>query len=243
MRVYSHRLKWKKILGISTMTAAAYWLFLLLQPPVLFEKKRFFNVTKIKKDELYIYKDQKTGHMVLKKKPGDYTLSLLQLTDIHLGGSYFSIKKDSKALFGVYQLLLKSKPDLVVVTGDLVYPALLSSFSFNNGNAARLFCELMEKAGIYWVITYGNHDTELFATHNAQQLTTLLKSYPHCLLYPEVGVYGRSNQVLELCNEDGTLNQALILMDSHSYHTFFRGQNMTIYGKSRWSGMRKKLNC
>lgn len=205
------------------LAAEAYWLFLLLQPPVGFDEKNFFPVKRIKRRALQVFRDQKTGHVALQKEAGDASdFSVLQLTDVHLGGSYFSRRKDKKALLCVARLLKKSRPDLAVVTGDLVYPAFLSSFSFNNGSAARLFCEFMERAGIYWTITYGNHDTEPYATHNAAQLTQLLKRYPHCLLCPEKEVYGRSNQVVELRNGDNTLNQALVLVDSHSYRSLFQ---------------------
>lgn len=234
--------KGMKLVWRGLLAAEAYWLFLLLQPPVVFREKTFFSVRRIDKKGLEVFRDFKTGHMILKKKKeNDSLFSILQLTDVHLGGSYFSRKRDKKALLCVYRLLRKSRPDLAVVTGDLVYPALLSSYSFNNGSAARLFCELMERAGIYWTITYGNHDTELFATHNAKQLTALLKSYPHCLLYPEPGVYGRSNQVVELRNGDGTLNQALVLIDSHSYHSFFQRSKYDYIRKEQVDWYEKKI--
>ena len=220
--------KGMKLVWRGLLAAEAYWLFLLLQPPVVFREKTFFSVRRIDKKGLEVFRDFKTGHMILKKKKeNDSSFSILQLTDVHLGGSYFSRKRDKKALLCVYRLLRKSRPDLAVVTGDLVYPALLSSYSFNNGSAARLFCELMERAGIYWTITYGNHDTELFATHNAKQLTA--------------GVYGRSNQVVELRNGDGTLNQALVLIDSHSYHSFFQRSKYDYIRKEQVDWYEKKI--
>jgi len=43
-------------------------------------------------------------------------------TDIHFGGSLYSIKKDTKALDAVYDLIEYTKPDLVIVTGDMTFP-------------------------------------------------------------------------------------------------------------------------
>ena len=47
---------------------------------------------------------------------------ILQLTDIHLGGSALSYDKDLKALKTIYSLLERTKPDFVIVTGDLTFP-------------------------------------------------------------------------------------------------------------------------
>ena len=101
--------------------------------------------------------DDETGIYTITKPAGDF--KILQLTDIHLGGGVLSYDKDVKALEAVYELLDKTRPDLVIVTGDLVFPVGYASFSFNNTAPVQQFAAFMINLGIPWAFTYGNHDT------------------------------------------------------------------------------------
>lgn len=165
--------------------------------------------------------DDKTGVYTITKAEGDF--KILQLTDIHLGGGVLSYDKDLKALKAVYALLTETKPDLVVVTGDLTFPVGLSSFSFNNTAPVQQFAAFMRNTGVPWAFTYGNHDTESYAATSAHDLNTLYKSLSYktsrTLLYPYIqpDIWGRNNQLIELRNADGTLNQGLFLIDSNAY--------------------------
>lgn len=165
--------------------------------------------------------DDATGVYTITKPDDDF--KVLQLTDIHLGGGALSYDKDRKALKAVFALLKETKPDLVVVTGDLTFPVGLSSFSFNNTAPVQQFAAFMRNTGIPWAFTYGNHDTERYAATSAYDLNTLYKSLSYKtsrnLLYPYVqpDITGRNNQVIEIRNADGTLNQALFLIDSNAY--------------------------
>ena len=165
--------------------------------------------------------DDVTGVYTVTKPEGDF--KVLQLTDIHLGGGVLSYDKDLKALKAVYALLEATRPDLVVVTGDLCYPVGLSSFSFNNTAPVQQFAAFMRNTGIPWAFTYGNHDTERYAATGKESLNELYKSLSwktsRTLLYPYVQreITGRNNQVIELREADGSLNYALFLIDSNAY--------------------------
>jgi 3',5'-cyclic AMP phosphodiesterase CpdA len=165
--------------------------------------------------------DDETGVYTITKADGDF--KVLQLTDIHLGGSTLSYDKDMKALRAVYALLEATKPDFVIVTGDLVFPVGIFSFSFNNTAPVQQFAAFMRNTGIPWAFTYGNHDTESYAASSVNDLDTLYKSLSfktsRTLLYPYVqpDIMGRNNQVIELRNSDGTLNNAFFLIDSNAY--------------------------
>ncbi|ORX76964.1 Metallo-dependent phosphatase [Anaeromyces robustus] len=153
---------------------------------------------------------------------------MLQLTDIHLGGGVVSCDKDKKALSAVFKLINYTKPDLVVVTGDLTYPVGLSSFSFNNKAPVSQFAAFMRNTGVPWIFTYGNHDTENIAIGSKNDVEELYQSLSwntsRNLLYPYIQpkingnqIWGRNNQLVEIRNNDGTLNQALFLIDSNDY--------------------------
>ena len=165
--------------------------------------------------------DERTGVYTITKESGDF--KILQLTDIHLGGSFLSYDKDLKALDTIFQLLEETRPDLVIVTGDLVFPIGYASFSFNNTAPVQQFAAFMRNTGIPWAFTYGNHDTESYAASSKKDLNELYKSLSWYtsknLLYPYVqpDITGRNNQLIELKNQDGSLAQALFLIDSNAY--------------------------
>lgn len=148
---------------------------------------------------------------------------ILQLTDIHLGGSVFSYTKDIQALKAVYELLNYTKPDLVVITGDLTFPLGLFSLSLNNHTPVMEFASFMRNTGIPWAFTYGNHDTENIATYSKEDLDFLYQTLSYKtsknLLYTYVqpNITGRNNQLIEIRNNNGSLNQALFLIDSNAY--------------------------
>lgn len=165
---------------------------------------------------------EETGvYTIVDEDGGDF--KILQLTDIHLGGSIFSYTKDKKALEAVYQLIDYTRPDFIIVTGDLTFPLGIMSFSLNNHTPVMQFASFMRNIGIPWAFTYGNHDTEVLATYSKESLNDLYKSLSYKtsknLLYPYVqpNITGRNNQIIEIRNKNGSLNQALFLIDSNAY--------------------------
>ena len=54
--------------------------------------------------------------------PADRDYKILQLTDLHLGFGLFSRKKDKLAMAAVTELIHRTEPDLIVLTGDSVFP-------------------------------------------------------------------------------------------------------------------------
>ncbi|MBE6827972.1 MAG: hypothetical protein E7514_05080 [Ruminococcaceae bacterium] len=150
----------------------------------------------------------------------DREIKVLQLTDVHLGGGWMSISKDSMALNTVASLVSTEKPDFVIVTGDISYPVPFQAGTFNNKSAAKLFANLMESLGVYWTVCYGNHDTEAYSYYSREELTEFYESenFPHCLMQagPE-DVDGVGNQIFNVKNSDGIVVRSLVLFDSHSY--------------------------
>lgn len=148
----------------------------------------------------------------------DRELKVMQLTDTHFGGGWMSLKKDSMALNTVAAMITAEKPDFVIVTGDAAYPVPFQSGTFNNMSGAKLLAELMETLGVYWTISYGNHDTEAYSFYDREDITELYEQYPHCLLRkgPE-DVDGFGNQVFNIVKSNGVITRSLFTVDSHSY--------------------------
>lgn len=157
---------------------------------------------------------------------GEYTfvtdreLKILDMTDIHIGGGWMSFKKDRMALNAVAAMVTAEKPDLVVLTGDLAYPVPFQSGTFNNKLSANLVISLMERLGVPWTVTFGNHDTEYYSYFNREKIGKLYsdEKLESCLFSagPE-DVDGVGNHVIHVKNTQGKLIQELVFMDSHSY--------------------------
>lgn len=180
------------------------------------------TIPSVKQNRLNIEYEKEEGVYSIVMEEGR-ELKILQLTDIHLGGSLFSYRKDLRALEAVYTLIERTQPDLVIVTGDIAYPFGIQSFSLNNYNPMMQFAAFMRNIGIPWALTYGNHDTEKIASHSKEEINELLEEFSYertnTLLYPLVQpeITGRSNQVIIIKNPDLSINQAIYLLDSNSY--------------------------
>ena len=150
----------------------------------------------------------------------DDHFKVMQLTDIHIGAGFLSIKKDNMALNAVASMIQEEKPDLVVVSGDIAFPIPFQAGTFNNKNSARLFATLMEQLGVYWAPAFGNHDTESYSYYTREQICDFYASdeFSHCLLQagPEE-VDGTGNYIVNVKNTAGKITQSLVVMDSQSY--------------------------
>ena len=150
----------------------------------------------------------------------DDDFKVMHLTDIHIGGGFLSKTVDEKALNAVATMITKEKPDLVIATGDIAFPVPYSAGTFNNYSGAKAFANLMENLGVYWSVTFGNHDAESFSYFDREAVAEFYKNeeYEYCLFQsgPE-DVYGYGNHVIEVKNSDGIITQAMIMIDSLSY--------------------------
>lgn len=150
----------------------------------------------------------------------DRDLKVVQLTDIHIGGGWMSVKKDAKALNAVAAMLTAEKPDLVILTGDMVYPVPFQAGTFNNEISTRMLITLMESLGVYYTVCFGNHDSEFYATHTREEVSDLWadESLKYSIYQegPE-DVDGYGNQVIKVKNSEGIVTNAYYVFDSHDY--------------------------
>ena len=149
---------------------------------------------------------------------GDF--KVMHITDVHIGGGWMSYGKDKKALNAVATMVTKEKPDLVVATGDIAYPVFFQAGTFNNYSGAKAFANLMESLGVYWTVTFGNHDAEAYSYFKRDKVAGFYtdESYKYCLFQegPEA-IDGNCNHVIEVKNSKGIITQAMVMIDSLSY--------------------------
>lgn len=150
----------------------------------------------------------------------DREIKVMHLTDIHIGGGFMSKGVDEKALNAVAAMVTAEKPDLVIATGDIAFPVPYMAGTFNNYSGAKAFANLMESLGVYWTVTFGNHDAEAYSYFDREAMGKFYENeeYKHCLFAsgPE-DVDGFGNHVIEIKNSDGIITQALVMIDSQAY--------------------------
>lgn len=150
----------------------------------------------------------------------DRDFKVMQLTDVHLGGGWMSLSKDKMALNAIAAMVTAEKPDLVIVTGDIVYPVPFQAGTFNNLQSTKIFAELMETLGVYWTICFGNHDTEVYSYYSRETLSNFYSSeeLTHCLFERgPTDIDGYGNQIIKVKNSEGIVSRAFVIFDSHSY--------------------------
>ncbi len=218
----------KRIIALTSLALTAA-LFTVLRKDTWYTQPYINSIPVVAQKSQEITYNEKTGVYTITAQGDDF--KVLHLTDIHLGGSLYSLRKDLKALHAVYQEIAYTKPDLVVVTGDLTFPMGIMSMSLNNSAPVGQFAAFMRNIGVPWAFTYGNHDTESMATTSKEGLDALYRSLSYktsgTLLYPYVqpDISGRNNQLIEIRNRDGSLMQALFLIDSNTY----TGEGFNVY--------------
>ena len=140
---------------------------------------------------------------------------ILQLTDIHFGNGWWTKSKDKKAMTAVKTLIEETSPDIIIITGDVVYPMPIQTATRNNMLQFEVFSKFMEGFEIPWTIVFGNHDAEAFATHTKKQIGEYLESLKFCFFKNnDIGITGLGNNVVNIYNKDKTINNSLFLFDS-----------------------------
>lgn len=150
----------------------------------------------------------------------DRDLRIMHLTDIHIGGGFISADTDPMAINAVAAMITKEKPDLVIATGDIAFPVPYSAGTFNNEHGAKLFAELMERLGVYWTVTFGNHDSEVYSYYDREEISEFYSddNFKYCLYQPgPEDVDGYGNHIIKVKNTKGIITQGIIMMDSHAY--------------------------
>ena len=149
----------------------------------------------------------------------DDDFKVMQLTDVHLGGSIISARKDRLAINAIAAMINEEKPDLVIVTGDISF-AVPWGGTLNNRFAHEMFGHIMENLGVYWTVAFGNHDSELYNFYTRSQVADMYESeeLTHCLFDrgPD-DVFGDCNHIINVKNSRGIVTRSLIIIDTNTY--------------------------
>ncbi len=138
----------------------------------------------------------------------DGNFRILQFTDLHLN-LLDGAGPEARTLDFVKMAIDMEKPDLAIVTGDLVS-------SVHSEDCMRGFASFMDRIGTPWAFTFGNHDAEYGAPADA--LADCLVA-SRCSLFErgDPAVSGTGNYVITIDDSEGRARWALFFIDSGDY--------------------------
>lgn len=150
--------------------------------------------------------------------PRDRDFRILQLTDLHLGFGLISKGKDKLALDAVRKIIGKSKPDMIVLTGDSIFPFLPKAGTLNNRKQANKLIEFLDSFEIPYTPVFGNHDCEIGSTCNKEELAELYKKGKYCIFTEgRKNLTGVGNFIIELVDYSEKVLLSLVMLDSNMY--------------------------
>ena len=149
----------------------------------------------------------------------DEEFKVMQLTDVHLGGGFLSIDEDKKAINAIAAMITAENPDLVIVTGDISFAVPYISGTINNSYAHDMFKHIMENLGVYWTVTFGNHDSELYNYYGRQTVAKMYtdEKLKYCLFSTDDEISGEGNHHINVRNTKGFITETFYMIDTHSY--------------------------
>lgn len=129
---------------------------------------------------------------------------IVQFTDLHIR---WEDKRSDIAFECMKNTLEAEKPDLVVVTGDIIYSAPADK-NFKH------VMEFLSKFKIPFAIAFGNHDRQQGLTN--AELLKIAQQVPYCVSGDAEGVSGDGNCALEIKGHKDGKNKAIVyIIDSN----------------------------
>lgn len=104
------------------------------------------------------------------------------------------------------QTIEKTNPDLILITGDLVYGRY-----DDNGTSLMALIDFMESIGIPWAPVFGNHDNESYK--GADWQCKMLENAEHCL-FKQRTLTGNGNYSVGI-TQGGELKRVFFMLDSN----------------------------
>ncbi|WP_255570192.1 metallophosphoesterase family protein [Cohnella sp. CFH 77786] len=139
----------------------------------------------------------------------DGTFKIVQFTDLHWGEGN---ENDRRTRLLMERVLVEERPDLVVLTGDLIESGTCSV----PVRSIRDAVAPMEESATPWAAVFGNHDAEGNVTR--EELMEALRGLRHGLTERgPASIAGVGNYVLRLHGRDGKPGHALFFLDSGDY--------------------------
>ncbi|GKX27644.1 hypothetical protein SH1V18_01240 [Vallitalea longa] len=180
------------------------------------------------------YKDKDEHYAI---KIGSKPYKILQLTDLHLGFGLICRKKDRLGMEAVTVLIKKTNPDLIILTGDSIFPFIFRSGTRNNIKQAKKLVAFMDGFKIPYAFLFGNHDIEMGSKGNKDQIADIIMNGEYSIFAKgKKELTGVGNYIIKLVNDENALIMALVILDSNMYGDgwFFSGFDCIHEDQTNW---------
>ena len=144
------------------------------------------------------------GNKAALKFNSDGEFKIVQFTDTHINTAE---KTNLKSLDIIKTVIESEKPDLVVLTGDIITQD-------GPQEGYKLLSEILSSANIPWAVVFGNHESE--QKFNRKELAELVEKLPGCLNADVGGIAGNSNFILPVLDRSKKIKALIYCMDSNS---------------------------
>lgn len=136
----------------------------------------------------------------------------------------------------IREAIMKTNPDLIIMTGDLVYGEFDDS-----GKQFLEFVSFMESFGILWAPVFGNHDNE--AKTGVEYQCNVLENAENCL-FMRGNTDGNGNYTVTLLCK-GVPFRTLIMLDSHGCNNIAPGiyDSQTEFCVRACNEIKEKYGC
>lgn len=175
-------------------------------PKSLFSKRS--GVHKIGTDVKVIGRTDYTANIAKFNPDGtisDDDFVILSSTDFHYDTDH---EKNQKTTEMFFKQIRDVKPDLVVLTGDVI----LSKYQQID---AIQFAKMMEEIGIYWAAVFGNHEVREEKGFYKYLLMKSFADYDHCLaVHGPEELFGYGNYIINIMGKENKIRQSLFFFDS-----------------------------
>jgi predicted phosphodiesterase len=132
---------------------------------------------------------------------------VVQFTDTHV----HLVDGDNLNVYETVQEVLDiEKPDLVVLTGDIVTEE-------DPEEGYHRFAKIFSQAKVPWIVVFGNHESE--RGYDRKRLADFLQKLPFCINDDKGKIKGNSNFILPVYGNDKHPKALLYCMDSNDYST------------------------
>ncbi len=155
--------------------------------------------------------------MLLLRKQPERDFIILNLTDTQLSDAEWLDETGhnrSVLIKTVQELVARTQPDLITVTGDLAWAKHHTSY--------RMLGAFLDGFGIPWAPIWGNHDQQE-GMEEVQHIVELYRHYPNFLYESGDVRLGNGNYVIGITQSDKLL-AGLIMMDSHDRSPYINEQ-------------------
>ena len=175
-------------------------------PKALFSKRA--GASPIETNVKIISENEYSTDIAKVDKNGDITdedFVILSTTDFHFDKDY---ELNAKTVELFVRQIKDAKPDLIVLTGDII------TSKYQQSDAIK-FGRMMEEIGIYWTAVFGNHEVREEKGFYKWLLLKDFADFDHCLCkHGPKELFGYGNHTINILGSGGKLKETVFLFDT-----------------------------